>query len=189
MPFVVPNLPFAFGSRSGTTAVGGSLNPIQSGSVSRIGATIAAYSPAGAIATTTSWGFMAGQAPKRRTSLVVAASGTTFERGATLAYGGYGSAAAEISITVEEFVNGALTRSVTSGPTPIIHIWSAVLGIQVHQRDATAATVLVMPIRPGRLYRWWINAVQSALCQGVTGPSYAISNFRFDMGPVFFAFT
>jgi hypothetical protein len=46
-----------------------------------------------------------------------------------------------------------------------------------------------MPITPGLFYRCWVNAVQSAVCEGVTGPSYAISNFRLDMGPIFFAFT
>jgi hypothetical protein len=165
MPFVVPNLSDAFASRSGTTAIGGSLTPTQSGSVSRIGATLAAYTPAGAITSTTCWGFMAGGAPRGARSLAVAASGTTFERAATLTYGGYSAAHAEISITVEEFepverVSSRLidldaldpgdgpaeflpvpgrplgslvfSRSVTSGPTTIIHIWSAVFGIQVH---------------------------------------------------------
>jgi hypothetical protein len=38
--------------------------------------------------------------------------------------------------------------------------------------------------------RWWINSVRSAGCSGgVSGLGTAASNFKFDMGPVFFSFS
>lgn len=197
MPFVVPNIPFAFGSRSGATFLFGSLNPTQSGGVSRIGGSLMATPPAGLFTATCSWGFMAGPAPIGATTLAVAASGTTFERANSWTFGGYSSATAEISTTVEEFFFNRRTRqlqfvrAVTSAPTPIFNFTNWALGYQIyHTRDATAATLLVMPIRPLRFYRWWINSVQSAGCSGgISGLGMAVSNFKFDMSPVFFAFT
>jgi hypothetical protein len=170
--------------------VNGSLTPTQSGSVSRLWARIIAYPPFGLITTTCSWGFMAGLAPPGTTTLTVAASGTTFERATSQTFAGYASATAEISITVDEFVrlrrprprqppDFVFARSITSGPTPIYNLTNYVAGFEDHIRDGTDATVLVMPITPGRSYQWWINSVQSAGCQAVTGYSSAVSNFAF----------
>jgi hypothetical protein len=82
-------------------------------------------------------------------------------------------------------------RAVTSAPTPIFNFTNWALGYQIlHIRDATAATLLVMPIRPLLFYRWWINSVQTAGCSGgISGLGTAVSNFKFAMSPVFFAFT
>lgn len=133
--------------------------------------------------------------------------------------GSFASADAELSITIEEFESrvdelpqaggggtvhlnrddidiarfetGRLTRvrSVTSAPTSFIHIWSVGLGLQIHERSAPFAPVLVMPIRTARFYRCWFNAVQSATCQAVTGPAGANCNFAFGMTSAFFAFS
>src|SRR5258708_7461725 len=209
----------AFGSRQGSTAVFGSLTPTQTGTVSRLFASIMATPPLGMITTTCSWGFMAGAAPPGTTTLTVVATGTTVERATTSTWGGYASAAADISITVDAFVDRnvslsprippdigvilvpvpnirvapdlAFAGSVTSGPTPIINLENWGVGFQLRERNMGTATVaLVMPIIPGRFYQWQIESVQSAACQGgLFGGSSAVCNFTFDFGPVFFAFT
>jgi hypothetical protein len=46
------------------------------------------------------------------------------------------------------------------------------------------ATVLVMPITPGNVYRWWIASYQ--YCQ-VALAGWGGSNISFDFDPVFFA--
>jgi hypothetical protein len=209
MPFVVPTLSDAFGSRAGNTILFGTLAPTQgfdaSGAfVSRLSASIAAGPPLGLFTTTQSWGFAAGFATPGTTSLTVTASGTTRERAEAWTLGGYSSATAEISVTVEEFrlvrVAGmgkrpgfrlAFQQSVTSSPTAIFNLTNWVAGFQPnYTRDATAATVLVMPITPPRFYRCWINSVQSAGCSGgISGLGNALSNFTFDIGSVFFSFT
>ncbi len=197
MPFVVPNLPFAFGSRTGNTTLLGSLNPTQSGGTSRLGAEIGASIPWGVIATTTSWGFTLAAPLRGATTLIVAASGTTFERASSVTWGGYASATAEISTTIEEFVFNRrtgvldLVRAVTSAPTPIFNLTNWGIGAQVHTRDTTASTVLAMPIQTGRFrsFRCWINAQQSAGCSGgIGGAGGGVSRLFFDIGPVFFAF-
>src|SRR3954452_24755447 len=105
MPFVTPTLSDAFGSRFGTTGVTGSLNPVNNGGVFNVGASIGAGPPFGVITTTTSWGFDAGRAPAGATSLVVSANGMTRERAQTFTagFGGFASADADLSITIEEF--------------------------------------------------------------------------------------
>jgi hypothetical protein len=196
LPFVVPNIPFAFGSRVGATALNGSLTPTQSGSVSRIGGSLTATPPFGVFAATCSWGFRVGPAPIGKTTLTVAASGTTFERGYSWTFGGYSSAIAEISTTIEELFSNRrtrrleLVRSVTSAPTSIFNLTNWAGGWQLHTRDGNAATLLIMPIRPKLIYRFWINSVQSAsFSGGITGIGMTVSNFHFDMDPVFFSFS
>jgi hypothetical protein len=197
MPFVVPNLQAASGSRSGATWLNGTLTLVQSGGVSRLGNSIGAGQPGGLITITTSWGFMMGMAGRRVTTLAVNASGTTFERASSWTFGGYASATAEISTTIEEFsINFrtgqlSLVRAVTSAPTPIFNLTNWGLGYEIaHIRNSTAATLLVMPARPRNLYRFWINSVQTAgTSGGFTGLGLAVSNFNYDIGPVFFAFT
>jgi hypothetical protein len=150
---------------------------------------------------------MAGAAPPGTTTLTVVATGTTIERATTSTWGGMASAAADISITVDAFVNRrvsprippdlgvpldlAFAGSVTSGPTRIINLENWGVGFQLRERNMGTATVaLVMPIIPGRFYQWQIESVQSAVCQGgLFGGSSAVCNFTFDFGPVFFAFT
>jgi hypothetical protein len=104
VPFVVPTFPFSSGSRAGTTVLYGSLTPTQTGRISRLGASIAAYPPLGVITCITGWGFVAGVAPVGTTSLTISASGTTIERGGACAVGGAASAYCDLFITVEEFV-------------------------------------------------------------------------------------
>lgn len=198
MPFVTPTIPFAFGSRGGNTTLLGSLNATQSNGVFRIGAEIGASIPTGVITTRTSWGFVLGAPPPGTTTLVVIADGFTFERGSSMTWWGYASATAELSTTIEEFNFNRVTRRfelvrvATSAPTVIFNLTNYVLGAQSHLRDATAVTLLGMPVTPGRLkfYRCWINADQTASCHGgAGGAGGAVSRFFFDMDNVFFAFT
>ena len=79
-------------------------------------------------------------------------------------------------------------RSIDSPRIAPIHLWSAALGLQVHEHAGEAAPVLLMPVVTGRYYRVWVSAEQSAVCQGVTGPGFGICNFAYDFGPVFFDF-
>lgn len=196
MPFIVPNRPFATGSRTGATWLNGTLTLPQFGSISRLGNSIGAGMPWGLISITCSWGFDAGFAPAGTTTLVVNASGTTFERASSWTFGGYASARADISTTIEEFTvtpsTGAmsLARTFTSADTPIFNLTNWGLGYEIaHVRDATAATLLVMPIIVGRFYRCWVNSVQSAgTSGGLTGLAMAVSNFNFDVRPIFFVF-
>lgn len=105
MPFVRPSIPFSSGRRIGTTSLLDPLAPISiPGFLPRMGARIGAYPPFGMIACTTGWGWVAGVAPEGMRSLVVSADGFTLERGGVCAVGGYGSALADLYITVEEFV-------------------------------------------------------------------------------------
>lgn len=195
MPFVTPTLSDAFGSRFGTTGITGSLNPVNNDGVFNVGARIGAGPPFGVITTTTSWGFDAGLAPNGATSLIVTAEGMTAEGAETFTagFGGYASATAELSTTIEEFqqVGGSLVRVRSlSGPRmPFIHIWSVAFGLQVHgPRRAPLAPVTLMPITSGLFYRCWINAIQSAMCQAATGPAGASCRFYFGMLTPFFAF-
>jgi hypothetical protein len=222
MPFVVPPFPVSSGYREGTTSLLGTLTPIQSGTLSRLGARIGAYPPFGMITCTTGWRWWAGVAPERTKSLVVSASGFTFEKGGACAVGGYGSAQADLFITVEEFVPLApidvqldrstfkpaddpaefiplpgqieqasrqFLRAFTSGPTRIIRIWTAALGLQVLDQSSTANITFVMPVAPGNSYRCWLHAVQSAVCMSPGPAGWAYSYFFLDFDPVFFAFT
>jgi hypothetical protein len=223
MPFVIPPFPFSSGYREGTTALVGSLTPTPSppGFLSRLGARISAYPPFGIITCTTGWGWVAGVAPAGTKSLVVSASGFTFERGGACAVGGYASALCDLFITVEEFVPLApvdlevdlstfgpgagpgeeiavpvnplagrqFLRAFTSGPTRIIRMWTAALGLQVLDQSSTANITFVMPIAPGNTYRCWLSAVQSAVCMSPGPAGWAYSYFFLDFRSVFFAFT
>jgi hypothetical protein len=223
MPFVVPPFPVSSGYREGTTSLLGSLTPVSvSGFLPRLGARIGAYPPFGIITCTTGWGWVAGVAPAGTNSLVVSASGFTFERGGACAVGGYASAQADLFITVEEFVPLApvdlqvdlstfgpgagpgdatiaspgnplagrqFLRAFTSGPTRIIRMWTAALGLQVLDQSSTANITFVMPIAPGNTYRCWLYAVQSAVCMSPGPAGWAYSYFFLDFPPVFFSFT
>jgi hypothetical protein len=117
----------------------------------------------------------------------------------TAGFGGFVSADAELSITIEEFrrvrvprapASLVRVRSFNSNRMPFIHIWSAAFGLQIHDRGPTPfAPVMLIPITTGRFYRCWFNAIQSAMCQAVTGPAGANCNFHFGFITAFFAFT
>ena len=198
MPTVPFTIPFASGSRAGNTTLLGSLNAIQGGGAFRIGAEIGASLPIGVISTRVSWGFTLGPAPPGTTTLIVIADGRTFERATAMTWFGSASATAELSTTIEELTFNRVTRTfdvvraATSVPTTIFNLTNHVLGAQIHDRHATAVTLLGMPITPTRLtsYRCWINADQTATCfGGAGGAGGGISRFFFDMDGVFFAFT
>jgi hypothetical protein len=199
VPFVVPKIPtfslftdLAAGARRNVT-------PVQFGSTSRIGNSIYATAPGGTVTLFTAWGFMAGKAPPGTSSLAVAASGLSMIYGNCWTPSGYARAYADFFVVVEEF-EGTLEpvlspkalghlvfkRQVSSNPTILINQETTVIGYQiVTLDDHPDATVLVMPITPGNVYRWWIGSYQ--YCQ-VGGPGWAGSNISFDFGPVFFAF-
>lgn len=80
-------------------------------------------------------------------------------------------------------------RSFTSATTPFIHIWSAGLGLQFHDRKAPFSPLMVMPPIPGFFYRCWFNVIQSATCQAATGPGGASCRFVLGMRTAFFAFS
>ncbi len=214
MPFVVPKIPaFSFSSDTVAGAVR-DVTPVQFGSISRIGSSIYATVPGGTEALFTAWGFMAGKAPPGSSSLAVAASGTTMIYGNCYTVGGYARAYADIHVVVEEFETlepvhsglmhdsgiaelapgpgaglGTLVfkRRVSSNPTILINHETSALGYQIVALDNHPDfTVLVMPITPGNVYRWWIASYQFCQC-ALAG--WAGSNISFDFDPVFFAFT
>jgi len=219
LPFAVPDIPSFSFSNWGNAGVNRNLTPVQTGGTSRIGGNLYAAPPAGVEATLTAWGFMAGTAPPGTTTLGVTARGFgTTERAVAETFMGHAKSYGEIAVTIEEFeplkpvdsdlahtpgsgtgtiadptaVIGSIVfkRAFTSAPTIIINQETWVLGYQVYIGDGTShLTSLAMPITPGNAYRWWIVCRQSCVCEAVSGPAWAGSNFAFDFGPVFFAFS
>jgi hypothetical protein len=215
VPFVVPKIPAFSLSTDLAAAAVRNVTPVQFGSISRIGSSIYATVPGGTVTLFTAWGFMAGKAPPGTSSLAVAASGLSMIRGNCYTPGGYARAYADIFVVVEEFETlepvhsglgdthdsghaeiapgpgsalGSLVfkRRVSSNPTILINHETIVIGYQIVALDNHPdATVLVMPITPGNVYRWWIASYQ--FCQ-VGGPGWAGSNISYDIDPVFFAF-
>jgi hypothetical protein len=80
----------------------------------------------------------------------------------TAGFGGFVSADAELSISIEEFrrvrvprapASLVRVRSFNSNRMPFIHIWSAAFGLQIHDRGPTPfAPVMLIPITTGRFY-------------------------------------
>ena len=206
MPSVQPTLSASSGARIGATELFGSLAPvIMPGFQTRIGADIAAYPPLGVIGTTVSAGFSMGFAPPTASMLLVTVAGTaTTSRSTIQTFGAWAHAHAELSITIEEWrlrlprVGGGrvppeLVRAITFNPTKIFDDWGAVLSFQLRIDDGTSFTsVAGMPIgaalEPHRSFVGWINLVQSAECQAVSGYAAAVSNVAFDFPPPFFVF-
>jgi hypothetical protein len=104
VPRVVPWLPYSFGSRGGTTVLYGGLAPQQGLTISRLGASIAAYPPSGIFSCETGWGFVTGVAPEGTTTLIVSVEGATVERSGAAALFGSAYAHCELYILCEEFV-------------------------------------------------------------------------------------
>jgi hypothetical protein len=188
MPFAPPTMSRSSGARQGTTALFGTLTPARFGSTFQIGASIAAYTPLGAIITTSSWGLNLGAAPVGTSTLIVAASGLTFERASVFAAGAYGACDAEIGIDIEERLGGRLVRAFSSAPTNIFSYWVAPVGFQFRMHNSQAATVFGMPVIPGRTYTCWITATQTASCSGVPSGGHAASNFALGFQQIFFDF-
>lgn len=218
MPFIVPTTPFSAGARGGTTVLYGALAPTQAGSISRLGASIAAYPPVGIITCSTGWGFVAGVAPPGTTTLTVTADGSTIERAGAAALFGNASAYCELYIDVEEFVHPLAPVDLpvdpsTFGPpgsgaeisNPLAgrefarssHTWRMIIwhstagvGVQVLHRDYYARITALLPIIPGNAYRCWVGAYQAVACHSPLTPAgWAYCNFTYDFGPIFYAFT
>ena len=95
----------------------------------------------------------------------------------------------EIAVPVNPLAGRQFLRAFTSGPTRIIRMWTAALGLQVLDQSSTANITFVMPIAPGNTYRCWLSAVQSAVCMSPGPAGWAYSYFFLDFRSVFFAFT
>jgi len=210
MPFAQPTLSAASGARQGVTTLLGSLGPIiSSGFETRIGADIGAFPLLGVIGTTVSAGFNAGTPPRGASMLVVTVAGAaTTSRASIVTAGGYCRAHAELSITIEEWVEPALIlprrgaptpppklmNRVTFNPTKIFDDWGAVLSYQLRIDDGTpfvsVAGMPVSPLKPiwSNSFVCWVNLVQSAECEAVSGFAEAVSNVQYDFPPPFFAF-
>jgi len=81
-------------------------------------------------------------------------------------------------------------RSFDNNPRDCIHIWSAALGLQYLVRTfEVVSLVFILPITPGRFYRCWFNAAQSAVCHAETGPGGARCHFFYGIDSAFFAFS
>jgi hypothetical protein len=214
VPFAVPNIPaFSFTS-DGTAGSYRNVAPVQFGSISRIGSSIYATVPFGTETLFTAWGYMAGKAPPGTKSLAVNCSGLSMIYGNCFTTGGYARAYGEIYVLIEEFEElepvdsgladthdsghaeladptaplGSLVhkRTRASNPTILLNHETFVLGYQIVALDAHPdITLLVMPITPGNVYRWWIACYQYCLC---TNAGWAGSNIAFDFDPVFFDF-
>ena len=214
MPFVVPKIPTFSLFTDLAAAAYRNVTPVQFGSISRIGSSIYATAPGGTVTLFTAWGFMAGKAPPATSSLTVTASGLSMIYGNCWTPSGYARAYADIFVVVEEFemlepVHSGLhdphdsgtaeiapdpmaplgslvfKRRVSSNPTILINQETSFLGYQIVTLDNHPdATVLVMPITPGNVYRWWIASYQAR--SGVLAG--AGSNISYDFGPVFFSF-
>jgi hypothetical protein len=81
----------------------------------------------------------------------------------------------------------AWTQRVGNGAwTALLDLETAVLGWRVSALDThPAATMVVVPVTPGRSYLWWIACYQYV---GVATAGAAVSNIAFDFGPVIYAF-
>lgn len=188
MPFVTPTIPFTLVSeRTGVAANTRGPTAVASD----LDASISAYPPFGAVSTLASLGFNAGIAPAGMRTLTVSVSANSFENANILAFTAYAAASAGLRVFVEEFSpRGAFLRTLV-GPMSFAYDGRAtVFGYEAriaerHVRGAAFTTAVV----PGNFYRVWIDSVQRALCEGITGPSVAVSNFNFLLDPVFFNFT
>jgi hypothetical protein len=214
VPFAVPNIPaFSFFS-DGVAGAVRNVAPVQFGSISRIGSSIYATVPAGTESLYTAWGFTAGTAPPGTKNLAVNVSGLSMIYGNCYTVGGYARAYAEIYVAIDEFetlepVDSGLADTPDSGveeledptavigsivfkkrfasnPTILLNHETSVLGYQiVALDDHPDITLLVMPVTPGNVYRWWIACYQFAQC---VNAGWAGSNISFDFDPVFFDF-
>jgi len=199
MSFGQPTFGNAAGVRDGVTALNGTLAPfINPAFKTRLGADIAAFPPHGMIATTISAGFIAGVAPTGASMLTTILDGTlTMNRSVAETAGGFAAAAADISITIQEwallgrpplFLRRKFVRAVTFTPLEFSHIWTVGLGFQAQFQDNfPLLTAGGMPVIPGRQYVIIANLEQSAQCE--LGVGAAASNIAFDFPPMFFDFT
>jgi len=103
VPVMVPTITFVSDGTDGSAALFRDPTPIQFGSTSRIGTSVAAFPPTGFALIFTAWGLRAGAAPPGTTTLTVLAFGSTFVRGFCYSVVGYAHAYADLYVKVEEF--------------------------------------------------------------------------------------
>ena len=72
---------------------------------------------------------------------------------------------------------------------PFIHIWSAAFGLQIHDRTAPFAPVMVMPIVTGRLYPLLVQHLPVSDVPSGDGPGGRELHLRFRLSAAFFAFS
>ncbi len=187
MPFVRAIFPFtAVTERIGSGALG--RGPTAAND--RLDASLLATNPLGSVGTVASLGFDAGFAPPRATSLRVTASAGSLETALVFAAGAYASGFAGLRIVVGEFsATGAFIRGVAGPMTTVFDFRAVAFGLAApfgERRLRSAA--MVFPVVSGRFYRAWVDSVQAAFAQAFTGPASAVSNFMYDLDPVFFEF-
>ena len=187
MPTAVPNLTRTTAFASAASWFVRRPSATQAGTASRLDASMMALS-AGSVASTVSWGFEAGAAPKGTTRIVTAVSGRSISNMAVFGALGVGGSFARLSMSIDELTpGGTMLRRLTTGPTTIFDSgWPAYIGYIIGQ-VGTRTSVAGMPIIVGNRYRVWVNLSQAAAAAGF-GAS-AGSNATFDFGPVFFVFS
>jgi hypothetical protein len=184
MPGFVPNLTRVTSFASAASWFVRRPSAIQSGSVSRLDASMMALS-AGSVASTVAWGFDMGPAPKGSTRIVAAVSGRSTGNMAVNGLLGVAGAFARITMSIDEFSpNGFIfMRRQTSLPTAIFDSgWPAYIGYVINQ-VRIQSNVIGVPVVTGNRYRVWVNLEQAAAAAGFG--SSATSNATYDFGPVF----
>lgn len=104
------------------------------------------------------------------------------------AAGAYASGFARLRIVVEEFLpSGAFARVVVGPMTTVFDFRAVAFGLAFpFQERRIRPVAIVFPIVAGRFYRAWVDSVQAAFAQALTGPATAVSNFSYGLDPVFF---
>lgn len=187
MPFVTPTIPFTVVSER----VGNAANVRgPTAAFSALDASIVALPLLGSVSTLASLGFNAGVAPQGMRTLMVSVAANSFENANIAAFTAYAAASAGLRVFVEEFSpRGAFLRSMVGPMTFAYDGRATVFGYEVRlaERHVRAAN-FTTPVIPGNIYRVWIDSLQHAFCEGLTGPSAAVSNFNFALDPAFFGF-
>jgi hypothetical protein len=187
MPFAVASFPFtAVTTRLGT---GATVRGPTAG-FSRLDASLLATVPLGSVGTVASLGFDAGFSPRGAASLRVNATARSVETALVFAAGAYASGFAGLRIVVEEFLpSGAFARVVVGPMTTVFDFRAVAFGLSFpFQERRIRAASIVFPIVGGRFYRAWVDSVQAAFAQAITGPASAVSNVSYGLDPVFFEF-
>lgn len=192
MPFVLPTIPFTAPPQTfGAVIVARPPTPTVFGGIDRLDASFVAIPPGGHIATLVSLGFSAGFAPPGTQTLTASCTAIATENGLAEAFLAWSRAFAGLRIFIEEFSPSmSFLRGVAGPMTTAFDLSATVFGIaatNIGQRRSVSAS-FIFQITAGRFYRIWVDSVQSADCNAITGPAAAVSNCTFDFGPVFFAF-
>jgi hypothetical protein len=143
----------------------------------------------GSASSLTSIGGDAGVAPPSTSHLQVIASGTDIQNAFVLADGSYAMAEAQVRIYVEEFLpSGDFSTAMTQTPFNVYDDNEWVFGINARSNQLGNFTLnQTFPVTAGRFYRIWFDSLQNAACVAGFAPQ-AVSNFAYNLGPVFFNF-